>query len=105
MAARRDDAPSVRIIGHKRYILEKRNLVCEAYISNPKLIFDWYARTVRLYYPQGKEFMLETTGGMCGYRLETKIISEKEAHDFMDAYPDGIIEKVYVKFFGEPEEL
>ena len=105
MAARRNDAPSVRIIGHKKYILEKRNLLCEICISNPKVLLDMCSRTVRLYYPQGKAFVLETTGDLSGYRFETKLISEKEAHAFMDAHPDGIIEKVYIRFFGEPEEL
>ena len=105
MAERRISAPSVRIIGHKRYILEKRNLLCEVHITDPGMVLDWHSRTVRLYYPQGKDFVLETTGDMSEYKYETKVISEKEAHAFMDAHPDGIIEKVYVKFFGEPEEL
>lgn len=105
MAARRDDAPSVRIIRHKRYILEKRNLVCVAHTGNAKNFWDWNTRTIKLYYPQGKEFVLESTGDMSGQIYETKVISEQEARAFMDAHPDGIIEKVYVKFFGEPEEL
>ena len=105
MAARRDDAPSVRIIGHKRYTLEKRNLVCEAHVSNPRLFFDWNAQTKRLYFPQGKAFVLETIMDISGAVIDTRLITEKEARAFMDANPEGIIEKVYVRFFGHPEEL
>ena len=104
MAERRISAPSVRIIGHKRYILEKRNLLCEVHISDPGMVIDWRSRTVRLYYPQGKEFVLETTGDMSGYKYETKVISERDAFKFMDEHPDGIVESVYIRFFGEPEK-
>ena len=104
MAERRNDAPSIRIIGHKRYILEKRNLICKIRNENTKTLFDWSTKTQNLYYPQGKEFVLETVGDISGCVFETKIISKKEAQTLMDSHPDGIVEKVYIKFFGEPEE-
>lgn len=103
--SRRDDAPSVRIIGHKRYILEQRNLLCEYNQTNPRMIFDFCSRTVRLYYPQGKAFVLETRSDMTEKILKTLVISEQEAMEFMNKHPDGIKERVYVRYFGEPEEL
>lgn len=103
--SRRDDAPSVRIIGHKRYILEKRNLVCEAHVNNPRLFFDWNSQTKRLYFPKGKAFVLETIMDISGEIINTRLVTEKEARAFMDANSEGIIEKVYIRFFGEPEKL
>lgn len=103
--SRKTEAPSVRIINHKKYILEKRNLLCEFHACDSNLWIDIFSKTVRLYYPQGKEFVLETTEDISGYKIETKIISEKEARSFLDAHPECINEKVYVRFFGEPEKL
>ena len=103
--SRKDNAPSVRIIGHTKYILEKRNLLCETNISNPKLWIDMHSKTKRLYFPQGKVFIMETVSDMTSKIISTEIISEKNAKAFMNKHSDGIIEKVYVKYFGEPEDL
>lgn len=105
MAARRNDAPSVRIINHKKYILEKRNLLCEVHACNPKLWIDMFSKTKRLYYPQGKAFVLETQSDLTGTILETLVISKEKAQQFMDEHPEGINENVYKRYFGEPEKL
>ena len=105
MPERRNDAPSVRIINHKKYILEKRNLLCEFHVRNPKLWIDIYSKTKRLYYPQGKEFVLETKSDFTDTILETIILSKEKAQQFMNEHPEGINEKVYKRYFGEPEKL
>lgn len=94
---------SSRIIGGKRYALEKRNLLCEIMVSNPKLLFDLQAKKQRLYFPHGKAFILETVQELSS-DTETKVITRKDALQFMDAHPEGIIESVYVRYFGKPEE-
>lgn len=91
------------IIGGKRYALEKRNLICEGVERNKRLLIDMYSRTKRLYYPQGKEFILATTYDI-PQANEYKKISRKEAFAFMDKYPEGIKESVYVRYFGESED-
>ena len=103
--SRRHDAPSVRIIDHKKYILEKRNLLCEVNLCNSKVWIDMLSYTIRLYHPQGKAFILETQRDLTGNIMETLVISKEKAQQFMDEHPEGINEKVYVKFFGEPEKL
>lgn len=103
--SRRIDAPSSRIIEGKRYILEKRNLLCEVNFANPKLFIDIFSKTQRLYCPQGKAFILETVYDLTGNIFETKKITRDEAMAYMDSHPYGIKEKVYIRYFGEPEEL
>lgn len=85
-------------------MLEKRNLLCEAVVTNPNIFFDFRERRQRLYYPSGKAFILETVQEIAG-RTETRIITSEEAFQFMDEHPEGIVEKVYVRYFGEPEEV
>lgn len=102
--ARRNTAPSVYIIGHKRYILEKRNLLCEFSIHDPKMIIDLHSKTARLYYPNGKEFVFEVVSDLTGTGTRS-IISKKEAQLVLDQHPEGIKEKVYVRYFGEPEKV
>lgn len=92
------------ILDGKRYVLEKRNLLCETYIKNPNLLIDLNSKTVRLYYPKGKAFVLDTLQDIGGQH-ELKVLSKKEALLFMNQYPEGIQESVYIRYFGEPEEL
>lgn len=91
------------IINGKKYALEKRNLLCEVCESSTYLIFDLNGVIKKLYYPKGKEFIL-VSSKIFGNTI-TKIISEKEAKDFLNMHPEGIIEDNYIKFFGEPEEV
>ena len=102
--SRRDDAPSVKIINHVKYIVEKRNLLCEVNISNPRVFMDLYSKTKRLYCPKGKAFLLETISDMTERILCTEVLSEKDARAFMNKHPEGIKEDVYKRYFGEPEE-
>lgn len=92
------------ILYGKRYVLEKRNLMCETYIKNPNLLIDLNSKTVRLYYPEGKVFVLDTSQDIGGQH-ELKILSKREAFLIMNQYPEGIQESVYIRYFGEPEEL
>lgn len=93
------------IIGGKRYILEKRNLLCEAAICNPDVFMDFKSKTVKLYYPRGKAFILDTEHDLTGRHDPPKIITKAEAIAFMNKHPEGIKESVYVRYFGKPEEL
>ena len=77
--SRRNDAPSVRIIDHKKYILEKRNLLCEVNLCNSKVWIDMLSYTIRLYHPQGKAFILETQRDLTGNIMETLVISKEKA--------------------------
>lgn len=95
---------SSRIIGGKRYALEKRNLLCDITVSNPKLLFDLQAKKQRLYFPHGKAFILETVQELPGVS-ETKVATREEALQFMNEHSEGIIESVYVRYFGKPEEV
>lgn len=102
--SRRNDANSVRIIDHKKYIVEKRNLLCKVNIRDSKTWIDLFSKTVYLYHPHGKAFILETVSDATGNILESKLISECEAKTFMNNHPDCICEKVYERFFGKPSE-
>lgn len=95
---------SSRIIGGKRYALEKRNLLCEVIVRNSKLLFDLQEKKQRLYFPHGKAFILETVQELPKVS-ETKLITTKEALKFLDAHPEGIIESVYIRHFGKPEDV
>ncbi len=92
------------ILDGKRYVLEKRNLLCEVYIGNSKLLVDLNSKTIRLYYPEGKVFLLDTIQDISGQH-ELKVLSKKEAFLIMNQYPEGIQESVYIRYFGEPEVL
>lgn len=92
-------------IDNKKYALEKKNLLCTATFDDPKYFgFDLYAKTTRLYYPNRKTFITDTTVAH-GLSHDIKIISDEEAYQFMRDHPDGINKVNYVKFFGEPEEV
>lgn len=93
------------IIGGKRYALEKRNLLCEVTIRNPDTLIDFKSKTIFLYYPQGKAFVVDVVHDLTGQHEPPRIITREEAMEIMDKYPDGIKESVYVRYFGEPEEL
>ena len=92
------------IIGGIRYSVGEKYLLCTATISRDGVLFDSRAKTKRLYYPRGKAFVLVTEGQMTGDR-KTDIVEEKQAKCFMDAHPEGINEKIYKQYFGEPAEL
>ncbi|MBQ4536224.1 MAG: hypothetical protein II994_01240 [Lachnospiraceae bacterium] len=103
--ARREDAPSSLIIGGTRYIIEKRNLLCEAMICDPDILFDLKSKTLRLYCPKGKAFVVDVEHDMTGRHDPPEVITREEAFKIMDKYPEGINESVYEKYFGAPEEL
>lgn len=90
------------IINGKRYALTENNLICEVEISNQKLIVDPKSKKKKLYYPKEKEFVMTTCDELREYEIQ--IVSKKVAMGFLNKYPEGIIEKNYIKFFGEPEE-
>lgn len=92
------------IINGKKYVLSKQNLLCEAVISRKGAIFDFNTQTKRLYYPKGKTFILQTTYDFAGGD-EYKVLSQKEAQTFMNKYSSRIHERVYKRYFGEPEEI
>lgn len=94
-----------RIIGGKRYSLEKRNLLCEATLCNPDSLIDFKSKTLYLYYPQGKEFVVDVVHDLTGRHDPPEVITKAEAMKIMDEHPEGIKEKIYVRYFGEPEEL
>ncbi len=94
-----------RYIGHKKYVLENKNLICEIQVSNPRMLIDLQSKTKRLYCLKGKAFILETVADMTGKILETKVVSEKDARALMDKHPEGIKESVYKRHLGEPEEV
>lgn len=96
---------SSKIISGKRYTLEKRNLLCEAAICNPDTLIDFKSKTVRLYCPKGKAFILETEHDLTGRHDPPQVITRGEAMAFMDKYPEGIKESVYRRYIGEPDEL
>lgn len=93
------------IIGGKRYALEKRNLLCEATLCNPDALIDFKSKTLFLYYPQGKAFVVDIVHDLTGQHEPPQIIAKDEAMRIMDEHPEGIKEKVYVRYFGEPKEL
>ena len=92
------------IIGGKRYALEKRNLLCEVTLCDPYALIDFKSKKLYLYYPQGKKFVLVTECDITKVR-EYKTISRKEAFNIMDKYPEGIKERVYIRYFGKPENI
>lgn len=96
---------SSKIIGGKRYALEKRNLLCEAAICNPDTLIDFKSKTLRLYCLKGKTFILETEHDLTGRHDPPQIITREEALHFLDAHPEGIKERVYVRYFGKPEDV
>lgn len=92
------------IIGGVRYSVGEKYLLCTATIARDGVFFDLKAKTERLYYPRGKAFLLVTEKQINGGQ-KIKLVTEKQAHQFMDAHPDGINEEVYIKYFGDPVEL
>jgi len=92
------------IINWKKYVLSNQDLLCEAVISRKGALFDFNTQTKRLYYAKGKTFILQTTYDLAGGD-EYRVLSQKEAHAFMNKYPSGIHETVYKRYFGEPEEM
>lgn len=96
---------SSMIIGGTRYALEKRNLLCEAVISNPDVLTDFKSKTLRLYHPKGKAFIVDIEHDLTGRHEPPRIITRDEAKEIMDRYPEGIKESVYKRYFGEPAEL
>lgn len=93
------------IIGNKRYNLEKRNLLCEATLRDPDTIIDFKSKTLLLYYPQGKEFIVDIIHDLTGQHEQPRIITKTEAIKIMTKYPEGIKENVYVRYFGELEDV
>jgi hypothetical protein len=96
---------SSKIIGGTRYALEKRNLLCEASLSDPEKLIDLKSKTLRLYYPKGKAFVVDVVHDMTQQHDPPRIVTSKEAFKIMDKYPDGIKESVYKRYIGEPKEL
>lgn len=96
---------SSRIIGGVRYALEKRNLLCEAVISDPDILIDFKSKTLRLYFPKGKAFIVDIEHDLTGQHEPPRIITKEEALEIMDRYSEGIKESVYKRYFGEPKEL
>ena len=94
-----------RIIGGKWYALEKRNLLCKATLCNPNYIIDLKSKTLFLYCPQGKAFVVDVVHDLTGQHEPPRIITKAEAMEIMDKYPDGIKENVYKRYIGDPEEL
>lgn len=94
-----------RIIGGKRYALEKRNLLCETVIRDPDKLIDFRSKTMSLYYPKGKIFIVDVVHDMTGLHEPPRIITRDEAMKIMDEHPEDIKEDVYVRYFGEPEEV
>lgn len=92
------------IIGGVRYSVGEKYLLCTATIARDGVLFDLKAKTKRLYYPKGKAFLIVTEGQINGER-KAEIVTEKQARQFMDAHPEGINEKIYKQYFGEPAEL
>lgn len=96
---------SSMIIGGTRYALEKRNLLCEAVVSNPDTLVDLKSKTLRLYCPKGKVFIVDIKHDLTGQHESPRIITKNEALEIMDRYPEGIKENVYKRYFGEPAGL
>lgn len=96
---------SSRIIGGTRYALEKRNLLCEAIMSNPDILIDLKSKTLRLYCPKGKAFIVDIEHDLTGRHEPPRIVTRDEAIEIMNQYPEGIKESVYKRYFGEPAEL
>ena len=67
-----------RIIGGKRYALEKRNLLCKATICNPDALIDFKSKTLFLYYPQGKAFVVDIVHDLTGLHDPPRIITRDE---------------------------
>ena len=94
-----------RIIGGKRYALEKRNLLCEATLCNPDDLIDFNSKKLFLYCPQGKAFVVDIIHEMTKQHEPPQVITRDEAIEIMDKYPEGIKESVYVRYFGKPEDI
>lgn len=92
------------IIDGVRYSVSEKYLLCTATIARDGVFFDPKAKTKRLYYPSGKTFLIVTDGQMIAGR-KVELVTEKQAMQFMDAHPEGINEKIYIKYFGKPTEL
>ena len=92
------------IVGGVRYSVGEKYLLCTATIARDGVFFDPKAKIKRLYYPRGKAFLIVTDGQMIAGR-KVELVTEKQARQFMDAHPEGINEKVYIKYFGKPAEL
>ena len=92
------------IIGHKKYQIAEKYLLCTATISRDGLLFDMRAKTKKLYYASGKAFLLVTAGVMTGTRT-VEVLTEMQARQFMDKHPEGINESVYIKYMGKPAEI
>jgi hypothetical protein len=91
-------------IGHKRYIVADKYLLCTATITKNGKFFDMMAKTRKLYYPRGKAFLLVTENQFAGGE-KVELLTREQAQDFMDTHPGGIKESVYNRFFGKPEEI
>ena len=78
-----------RIIGGKRYALEKRNLLCVATLCNPDALIDFKSKTLFLYFPQGKAFVVDVIHDLTGQHEPPRIITRNEAMEIMDKYPGG----------------
>jgi hypothetical protein len=91
-------------IGHKRYSVADKYLLCSTTIARDGVFFDMRAKTKKLYYPRGKAFLLVTESQFAGSE-KVELLTKEQAQRFMDAHPEGIRESVYKHFFGEPEEI
>ena len=74
-------------VKHKKYVLNDKNLLCEAVIQKQNQMLDLDTRTLRLYWCKEDIFILD------------------EVHDINDQYPFNVNKDVYIKAFGKPEEL
>ena len=92
------------VIDGKIAILEKRLLICEAYISNGDM-FDFKAYTQSLYVTNKGNFVMNAVrNGSCleGY---PKTVTRSEAMEFLQKYPSGIKEDAYRRHIGIDGEL
>lgn len=79
-------------IGGKRYSPEESTVLCS---------YDWIGESAALYQsPKDTLFIVEKRDCM---EMSVRILTGREAFDFMDAHPAGIITENYDAVFGEPE--
>lgn len=92
-------------LGHKKYILNDENLLCEVNVIKDDLMMDIDQHTLRLYWCKKNTFVLDEFY-KAKEKHETPILMNKaEAQAFTDKYPFDVNKDVYIKAFGEPSEI